>query len=344
MLLTVALAGTVTDVPAARGLPAPDLLFANAGDYGYQLTGLDSASTGWLTRGGVTGVKDPFLRAMLWGALWDQVRTRRLAPGRFVTLALQALPTENDEQIAPNILGRLDRAVQAYLAPAERARVQQQLEITLQALADDPARSYGVRKAALDAFVGMAESPTAIARLAVLLETDSAAGEPVRDPTRWAVVNRLLMLGAPQAEPALARQVARDTTPDGRRRAFVAGAARPDAEAKRAYFTRYFADATLNEDWASGSLGSFNALPHEALTRPYLRAALDSLPYIQANRRIFFLGNWLDAFLSGQASPEALEIVNRWLADHPDLPADLRRKVLQYADELERTVAIRRGT
>ena len=53
------------------------------------------------------------------------------------------------------------------------------------------------------------------------------------------------------------------------------------------------------------------------------------------------MGSWLDAFLSGQTSPDALQIMTLWLADHPDLPADLRRKVLQYGDELERTVAIR---
>jgi aminopeptidase N len=164
----------------------------------------------------------------------------------------------------------------------------------------------------------------------------------VRDPTRWAVVTRLLVLGDAGAGPALERQRARDTTPDGRRRAFIAGAGRPDAATKREYFTRWFADATLNEEWASGSLGSFNALMHQELTRPYLQAALDSLPFVQANRRIFFLGNWLDAFLGGQTSPEALQIVTDWLDRHPDLAADLRRKVLQYADELERTVAIRR--
>ena len=68
--------------------------------------------------------------------------------------------------------------------------------------------------------------------------------------------------------------------------------------------------------------------------------ALDSLPFIQANRRIFFLGSWLGAFLSGQTEPEALQIVRDWMERHPALAVDLRRKILQYVDELERTVAI----
>ena len=74
---------------------------------------------------------------------------------------------------------------------------------------------------------------------------------------------------------------------------------------------------------------------------PYLRTALDSLPYIQANRRIFFLGSWLGAFIGGQRSEAALDVVNRYLADNPCLPRDLALEVLQYADDLESTVRIR---
>ena len=155
-------------------------------------------------------------------------------------------------------------------------------------------------------------------------------------------MTRLLVLGAPDAERLLAAQAARDSSPDGRRRAFVAGAAHGDSTTKLTYFLRYFGDASLNEDWASGSLGAFNALEHRTLTLPYLRSALDSLRYIQANRRIFFLGAWLGAFLGGQTGDAALATVRRFLAGRGVAP-DLRRKVEEYADELERTALIRRG-
>ncbi|MCX5762684.1 MAG: hypothetical protein NTW72_14495 [Gemmatimonadetes bacterium] len=77
------------------------------------------------------------------------------------------------------------------------------------------------------------------------------------------------------------------------------------------------------------------------MTRAYLRPALDSLPFIQANRRIFFLGSWLGAFLGGQSEAAALDIVQQFLREHPTLPLYLRQKVLQNADELSRTVRIR---
>jgi aminopeptidase N len=340
-VVPVELSAVMTEVVAARGKPAPAFVFANYQDYGYFLTLLDSVSVQSLMSGELGRVQDAFLRTMLWGALWDQVRDAQLAPERFAKLALAELPLEHDEQIVPVLLGRLERSIRAYIAPAKAPMVRANAERILWDGARDGSKPYGIRKAFLDAFIGLAASTDGVARLESLLSADSAAGEPVRDPTRWSVVNRMIVLGAANAERSLTAQIARDTTPDGRRRAFIAGAARESAAVKADYFTRYFADKTLNEDWASGSLGEFNALEHQDLTLPYLRPALDSLPFIQANRRIFFLGSWLGAFIGGHTSDAALQAVKRFLSDQPKLPKDLREKVLQSSDELERTVRIR---
>jgi aminopeptidase N len=336
----VELRAATTRVPLPNG-SRPDLVFANAGDLAYAGVSLDSASARWaLAHAGA--VRDPLLRAMLWGTLWDDVRDARLDPARFVDAVASALPNENDEEIVPFVLGRATRAVNAYLAPARRDALLPALERALRAGADDSARSYGVRKAHLDALVAVAGTPNTLAALDSLLDRPEAAGAPLRAPTRWAIVTRLVAAGAPSAERRLAEETARDTTDPGRRSAFVAGAARPTAATRRAYFARYLDDPSLNEEWATGSLGAFNAPRAETLSRPYLRAALDTLPWLQRNRRIFYVNTWTESFLSGQTSAEALGIVRAFLAARRDLPADLRQKVLQGADELERTVAIRR--
>ena len=154
-------------------------------------------------------------------------------------------------------------------------------------------------------------------------------------------MTRLVARNAPGAEARLAAETRRDSTNEGRRLAFVAGAARPSAANKEALFAQWFNDAALNEEWVTSSLRAFNDPEHAALTRKFLEPALDTLPWIQKNRRIFFLGSWLGAVLSGQASAESLKAVDAWLASHPALPSDLRQKILQSRDELERTVAIR---
>jgi aminopeptidase N len=342
VVVPVELSHTTTAVAAAVGRAAPEFVFANAGDYGYLLTRLDSASVEALEHGALGRVADPLLRAMLWGALWDEVRAARLSPARFAQLATAELPREADEQIVPRVLARLARAMGAYLDDAQRAELQPAVEQFLWQGAADDGAPFGLRKAYLDAFIDVAATPDAVAKLEALTTADSAAGDALGNPTRWHVVTRLLVLDVPDAPRLLDSQTVRDSSPDGRRRAFVAGAARRSAEVKAAYFQRYFADTALNEDWASASLVAFNALEHQALTLPYLQPALDSLRYIQTHRRIFFLGTWLAAFLGGQTGDTALHTVERFLALHRRLGRDLRRKVLEYTDELERTVRIRR--
>ena len=268
-------------------------------------------------------------------------REARLDPGRFLALAERELPAERDEQIAAFVLQRVRQAATRWLAPTARDTLLPRLEGWLARAADDTARAYGIRKAHLDALVAVAGTPAALAALDARLDSATAAGAPLGAPTRWAIVTTLVARGAPTAEARLAAETRRDSTSEGRRRAFVAGAARPDPAAKAAYFARYVGDRALNEEWVTASLAAFVAPGHEALARPYLTPALDSLGWVQRTRRIFFLGSWLDAMVAAQTTPDALADVERFLARHPALPADLRRKVLQAADELRRTVAVR---
>lgn len=335
----VVLDGRATDVPV-KDKPAPDFVFANAGDFGYGLVHLDTRSVSWL-EAHIGEVRDDFLRAMLWGALWDEVRAAQFSPARFVRMALRELPGETDEQLVPVMLGRVSRAVSAYLSPAEREKLRPELERVLLTGANDAARSYGVRKNHLDAFISLAHSPEALARIDALLDSSSAAGAPLRAPTRWAIVTTLVARSAPTADDRLAAEMRRDSTTEGHRRAFVAGAARPDSVTKARYWARYFGDKDLNEDWVTASLRAFHDPEQDEYTRPYLVPALDSLPWIQRNRRIFFLGNWVGATLDGQRSARSLELVDDMLRRRPAMALDLREKILQSRDELERTVAIR---
>ncbi|HMC54584.1 MAG TPA: M1 family aminopeptidase [Gemmatimonadaceae bacterium] len=370
VMLPVELRAETTEVLGARGLPTPRFVYANANDFGYGLIILDAHSRTFLVtpmssdsatgvrgspaeRGahvGIRSVRDRFLRAMLWGSLWDLVRDTRMDPRNYVYAALDALPDESDEQIAARVIARVGRAIDDYLVPTARASeeamyaydttLQRVQELFLQR-ASDPSLSYGLRKSYLDGFIAVARTTGTLGRVDQWLDGDTAAGMPLRQPTRWQLVTTLIARGAPTGPARLAMETARDTTTGGKRRAFIAGAAFATSGTKHTYFTRYFADTTLNEEWVTASLGAFNASGQDTLTIDYLRPALDSLPFVQRNRRIFFLGSWMNAFIGGQSSRRALDIVDAFLREHADLPRDLRLKVLQTRDDLERTVRIR---
>jgi aminopeptidase N len=343
VVLPASFTGDSAVVDGAAGLSLPDYVWPNDGDYGYGLFIPDARSAGWIA-GHVGEVRDGLLRAMLWGALWDLVRDTRLPPARFSEIALRELPRERDEQIASVVLDRGIGALVRYASDADAARLLPAWERLLAARAQDPSLGYGMRKESLDALVGTARSPEARAILREYLAgTRSFDGAPVKQPTRWSIVQRLLALGEPDARALYDAEVRRDSTPEAGRRAFVALAATPDSAVKAGYFRRYLDDPTLNEEWVTASLGAFNDVEQTRLTLPFLRPSLERLEWIRDNRRIFFLPSWINAFIRGQQSAAALATVDRLLAESPNLPVDVRRKVLQARDELERTVAIRRA-
>ncbi|HEX8391855.1 MAG TPA: M1 family aminopeptidase [Longimicrobium sp.] len=340
-VIPVSFTGPVTEVREAAGLPAPEYVWSNEGDYGYGLFLLDSASARHVAAN-VGRERDGLRRAMLWGALWDEVREGRMDPAAYAATALRELPAEADEQIAGLNMGRAWTAISTYLPDARGAALSAEWERLLLARTTDARLGYGARKASLDWLAGTARTEEGRAVLREYLAgTRTFDGAAVRQPTRWSIVERLVSLGEPDPARLIAAEAARDTSAESPRRAFVAQGAVPSAAAKAELFGRFLDDPALNEEWVTAAAGTFNAPQQSELTLPFLRRSLDRLVWIRDNRRIFFLPRWIASFVGGQSSPEALAFVDRYLAENPDLPLDVRRKVLQSRDELERTVRIR---
>ena len=341
VVLPVSFTGDTTVVTGAEGLPVPDYVFPNESDYGYGLFLLDERSAEYLI-GHVGGIEDDLLRAMVWGALWDEVRAAGLDPAAYLGAVLRELPGEEDEQIASFLLSRARVTLERYLSPAEAHPLIPRFEQLLLARVENEDLSYGMRKASLDALIASARTSEMQRILREYLSEERRfAGEPLKPPSRWGIITALLALENPAADSLFAAEQRQDTTAEAERLAFVAAAAIPTAENKAEYFRRYFDDPELNEEWVTASLDAFNHPEHAALSLEFLRPALERLEWIRENRRIFFLPRWINAFLDGHNSAAALAIVDDFLAENPDLPIDLRRKVLQARDDLERTVQIR---
>ena len=337
--LTAQLQGAELLVPQAVGKACPAWVFANDGDFGYGRFMLDARSREAVL-GRIGGVRDPFLRTMLWGALWDAVREAELSPSDYLAAALRSLPAETDEELAQSILDRAGRAYQRYLSDAQRERFAPQLE-ALCAERMRQAPELGMRITWFRAFRAIATTADARARLREMLAGRlTVPGMELQSLDRWRLVAALLALQDPEAEALLAAERRRDPGDDGRKQAYIAEAARADAATKQRYFDDYTKNRAVPEDWIEGSLGSFNALSQAALTLPYLRPALDALPQVKRERKIFFVLAWLNAFLGGQRSAEALARTQEFLQT-ARLDRDLELKVLEVSDELARTVKIR---
>jgi aminopeptidase N len=154
------------------------------------------------------------------------------------------------------------------------------------------------------------------------------------------MVTSLIAQNDPDAAAIYAAEQKRDRTGDGLKYAYVAQAARPESATKQQYFNDYLHDASRPEDWIEQSLGAFNYWNESDLTLPYLKPALEALPQIKRERKIFFVLGWLNAFIGGQTSAAGQAQVREFLRA-PNLDQDLRLKILEVSDELDRTVRIR---
>ena len=315
------------------------ILFVNDGDFGYGQFLLDRSTRERLLAD-PGAVKDDLLRALLLDSLWESVREAQVDPARYIELVLEWLPREPDETTAVQLFGRLRAAYLRYLTPDRRAPLTPRVEAFI---ADQMYRapSLSRRIGFFRSFIDMARSESALSRLKALLSGEERIeGLLLRSRDRFSIIEALIALGDPDARELLDGQSRADPSADGRRYAFGAAAARPDATGKSALFERFLNDAQLPESWIEEALGPLNELDQAVLTQPLLRAALLALPRFKRERRIFFVNDWLAAFIGGQTSPQALQAVRAFLAESK-LDRDLRLKVLEAVDVLERTVKIR---
>jgi aminopeptidase N len=337
--LAVELDGGRVEIAALVGRPAPRFVFANHGDFGYGRFPLDDASRAAVLAE-VGAVGDAGLRALLLDALWDEVRDARLAPVDYIGVALERIPAERDEVLVASLLARTQHALRTYLSDAQRTALAPRIE---RVLADGMhgAPGAGLRIQHFRAYAAVAATDEGRRTLKALMAgKETLPDVPLRARDRFRIVERLLAVGDADGAGLLAAESAADRSDDARRYAFAAGAAAGHAATKAHYFASFLDGPALAESWVEAALGPFNAVEQAALTAPYLGRALAALPRLKRERKIFFVNHWLAAFLGGQTAPESAATVARFL-ERAKLDGDLRLKVLEAADDLERTVRIR---
>ncbi len=351
--------------------------FPNYQDYGYGIFLLDEKSSDYVTKN-IQNEKDDFLRTMMWGSLWDSVRETELAPKDYVELVVKNINVETDESTIQTLLNRVSTAMNYYLSDAQRGEFASQIEtVVIEKMQNAP--TLGQRITFYRAFLNVASSEKARTVLKDILSgkfvieglncRGDSCGRPMSEaknvsasrligqapdlplqnsPTilktrdKFDIVTKLLILGDKDAPILLASLETTETTDEAKRYAYAAKAGIATTENKAKIWNSFVNDKTISESWIESAFVPFNSVRHSELTLPYLERALAELPNLKRNRKIFFVNGWLAAFVGGQRSEQALAIVNKFLADNPNLDKDLRLKILETVDGLERAVKIRK--
>lgn len=331
-------------------------IFPNYQDYGYGIFLLDEKSRNYILAN-VQNEKDDFLRSMMYGSLWDSVREAELNPKDYVELIIKNVAGEEDEMIVLSMLGRANHAFNYYIdggnaTVKERVDSQENTLVNARVSAAfeeiliskmQSAETLGQRITFYRAFLTAASSEKAKDVLKQILNAKlQIQGFNLKTKDKFDIVTKLFILGDKDAQKLLAELVKTEPSDEAKRYAYAAQAGIPTVENKAKYWNDFVNNKELSESWIEAAFGVWNNSRHSNLTLPYLEKALAELPNLKRNRKIFFVNGWLGSFIGGQKSEEALQIVNKFLENNPNLDKDLRLKVLENVDVIERAVKIRK--
>jgi aminopeptidase N len=309
-------------------------------DYGYGLFLLDKQSRAYVLKN-IQNEKDDFLRTMMWGSLWDSVREAELSPKDYVELVIKNISVETDESTIQTLLNRTATAMNYYLSKEQADVLSLKLEtVLIEKMQNAP--TLGQRITFYRAFLNIASSENARQNLKEILNLKSQISNfKLKTKDKFDIVTKLLILGDKDAPQLLAELEKSETSDEAKRYAYAARAGIATAEDKAKFWNDFTGNKEISESWIESAVTPFNSVRHSELTLPFLEKALAELPNLKRSRKIFFVNGWLGAFIGGQRDEKALAIVNKFLADNPNIDKDLRLKILENVDGLERAVKIR---
>ncbi len=326
-----------TTVSALEGLAPPAAVLCNPRDIAYGQFVPDARTRAWLLTH-VPREVDAQRRASATAALFEAVRAAELHPADFANVLLLLLARERDADTHGWLLETFGTSVLRYLGDEQAAPLlQRATDLLLRQLQDEgnSGRELGTFR-----FLARASTDARVLALcrAVVHNKELPAGLAPGKQDAYLAAAALLAAGALTDEfEQLAKRFAGE---DVGKELFLARAATPTAASKGEYWSQYLELSAPPEQWTQDSLSWLHWPRQHELTLPFLAKALERVDWVKQNRRIFFMPAWLDAFVNGHSSAAALAIVDDFLRTR-ELSADVRQKLLQSRDGLDRAVRIR---
>ncbi|MBL9077925.1 MAG: ERAP1-like C-terminal domain-containing protein [Planctomycetes bacterium] len=336
---TLSVSGDAERLPidALAGGPAPAAVLLNPRDVAYGQFVPDPTSRAWFAQH-LPDEPDPLVRAVAAQALFEAVREAELDPAVFVDLALRLLAGERDAETHGWLLDALGTCVRRYLDPARAATAGATTTALLLRQLRDEAGSG--RELGTFRFLARASAAPDVLALCRAVVDGDALPQGLVPGKQDCFLAAAALLAAGQGRDDVERLQQRFANEDVGKDVFLARAATPTADAKADYWRQYLQLDTPPEQWTQDSLAWFHWPGQQELTLPYLQPALERVDWVKQNRRIFFMPAWLDAFVNAHSTPAALAIVDAFAAK-AELSTDVRQKLLQSRDGLERAVRVR---
>lgn len=277
-------------------------------------------------------IPHPLTRAVLYNGIRDAVRAGELASGQAIDLLLAAMVDEPDEEMLAAVLDSTIEFAGLWTPPGLRMERWDQIATLTETLLDAAPPASDRQLVTLRAFIK-------VTRQVDLLDDwlrghRLPAGRQLDPELRWAIVTRLMLLGA---DPALVdAELSLDPSATGRDAAAGARAASPDPARKWAAFERLLGgqDVRVYELYAIADQ-LFHPL-HDQVCRPLVQPWFDGINDLASSRRGWALGELVArSFPASPVEARTLAAARQTLGN-PQLHPVVRRALIDGVDRLER--------
>jgi aminopeptidase N len=343
------ISGASTEVPALVGVSHGKLLLVNDDDLTYCSLRLDPESLRTaLDR--IADIAEPLPRTLVWSAAWEMTRDAELRARDFVSLVSGGIQAETEVGVAQRLLLQAQTALSSYANPEwAQSEGWPAFADRLLELARAAAAGSDHQLAFVNALCTSVLSTRHVVVLADLLDHDPAElgldGLSIDTDLRWRIVTALAAAGEIDADgpatPFIDAEVQRDPTAAGKRFGAQASAARPLAAVKESAWKTVTEDDALANITARSMIAGFVKPGQAELLKPF------GVRYFAAIRGIWERRSSevaqtvvIGLYPSWDISDDGIAAADAFLAD-PELPAALRRLVLEGRAGIERSLRAR---
>ncbi|PYI38425.1 aminopeptidase N [Arthrobacter psychrolactophilus] len=344
--ITLDVAGSVTQVPGAAGLPAPDLVLVNDEDLSYAKVRFDDVSLA-SALASVSTIADPLSRSLVWSVLWNATRDALLPAELYLNAVAHHGGGESDISLLQTLADNAIHALGAYCPAGKRAAAREHVITGFRAHLSQsvPGSDEQLVWTRALAVVGRGSDTQVASSRALLAGVDVPEGLSVDGELRWLLWQQLAARGqATSAE--LDAELAANTTAEFRAHHVTAVAALPEAERKAQAWQEAVEQTKLSNQLLSATIAGFMMAGAELLD-PYVEPYFEVLEKIWAERSLGIAGRIVrELFPAHQdllpgALPEQQPVLvrtDRWLAEHATAANGLRRIILEQRDQLHRSL------
>ncbi|RTE52292.1 peptidase M1 [Arenibacter aquaticus] len=328
----------LSDTPSIKinevlGAPKPLYVLYNTNGYGYGLF-----PTNEMVATHSAAIEEEVSRAHSYLNIYENTLNGTIAITSAIDNIKMGVSTESNELILRMLSGQMSNLFWNYLTDKQRTQYQEALEELLYHRLRQP-ESKNIKKTLYKMYRSIAYSQSGIDRLYRIWNKEETIENLVLNKDNYSsLAQQLALFGHPKAKDILAKAKSGISNPDKLERfKFLEPTLNSDPAVRTAFF-KSFKDPKNREkeNWVQTACSFIHHPLHQKEGIKSVGISLELLEEIQRTGDIFFPLGWLSSTIGKYTSKEAYDMVQNYIASHPELDENLMKKLLQATDNLYR--------